>query len=145
MAAEIKDFTKKVEGIVIQRLETGNRQEPEAHPEKIHEEQGQPEGGGGEADKDQNRGDPVKERTAMRRRIDADRDGGGEDDDDRQEVNADGDRQPFDNLVQDRATILGKGVTEVEDGQSGPATHHTESPAVYQGHTGRASDHAVRC
>ena len=107
--------------------EAGDGQPIQVDPEKHDEEQGQPESGHGEAEKDEEGGGLVKPGMGPVGGDHPDGNGHAQDDDQAHEVEAQGDADALLDFVPHRPPVRGEGAAEVQVGQPGepvPVLHH---------------------
>ena len=85
--------------------------------EEDHEQEGEPEGRDGEADKHKDAGDPIEERVLADGGDHPEGDGDDENQQHGKDIQEDRDRQPLQDLVRDRSPVRGEGDPHIQDGQ----------------------------
>ena len=114
MAGKVQRLAKGRKRGEIHGSESGNGQHGPGDAKKEHQQQGQPEAGHGEADKDEDRGRAVEKAPLAHGRGHANGHGDQKGEDERHDVHGKGQGQAFPDLVPDGAVIAGKGLAEIE-------------------------------
>ena len=130
MPAQVGQLAQGRKHGIVHGGQAGNRQYGPVDAEKEHEQQGQPEAGHGEADKDQHRGGAVEQSALAPGRDDADGHGDGQGEHQRNDVHGKGQGQPLADLVPDGPVVAGEGLAEVEADELAEPIHilHGQRP-----------------